>query len=394
MHGTSVQAAQPSLTELRSVLELRKLEALTPYLPQAWNALLIESGLINKYPTISQGLRTGFLINMPIISISQTPPNKAIISEHQNHFNQIVTLELLKRRYIGPFSRQMTESLIGPFQSSPFSIIPKPAKPGQYRLIQDFSFPHNPTPIHPNPSINSFLNSDDFPTTWGTFSVISLLIHQLPPHSQLATRDVAEAYRTIPLHSSQWPSTVVRIGEDDFCVDTVASFGFSPSAGIYGHVADAGADLLRFRGIGPIAKWVDDHLFVRIRRDCLEDYNSQRRSRHVELLANGQLHQGGRLWFGGSAFPDGTLDEHVEDCCFPCLDLSSQSPRSLEDSLYTYNFDDIDSISSVLGIPWERSKDLPFASSTTYIGLKWDLEDLSVSLNPEKRLKYADAIRD
>ena len=328
---------------------------------------------------------------MPVISITQTPPNKAIITEHQNHFDQIVTLKLLKLRYIGPFSHQMTESLIGPFQSSPFSIIPKPVKPGQFRLIQNFSFPHNITPIHPNPSINSFLNLDDFPTTWGTFSVISLLIHQLPPHSQLATRDVAEAYRTIPLHSSQWPSTVVRIGEDHFCVDTVASFGFSPSVGIYSHVADAGADLLRFKGIGPLAKWVDDHLFFRIRREFLEVYNRQRRSRYVELSANGQLRQGGRLWFGGSTFPDGTLDEHVEDCHFPCLDLS---PRSLEDSHYSYNFDDIDKVLSVLGIPWERSKDLPFASSTTYIGFKWDLEDISVSLSPEKRLKYADAIRD
>jgi hypothetical protein len=185
---------------------------------------------------------------------------------------------------------------------------------------------------------------------------------------------------------------VVRIAEDEYCIDTVASFGFSPSAGVYGNAADAGADIFRSQGIGPLAKWVDDHIFFRIRLEYLKEYNEQRQSRHKELSARGQLHQGGRLWYGGRSFPDGTLDEHVEDCGFPCLDLSSQSPRSPEDALYAYNFDDIDKLSDVLGIPWEKSKDLPFSSVTTYIGLKWDLESLTVALSAEKRQKYSCAI--
>ena len=286
---TSAQDALPPLTELRSVLELRKSQALTPYKVLAWESLLIDSGLHVKYPSIPQGLRTGFIIDMPNIRVTQTPPNKSTISDLQSHFDTIINLELHKRRYIGPFSRQIVESLIGPFQSSPLSMIDKPGKPGCYCLIQNYSYPHNTTPLHPNPSINSFLNSDDFPTTWGTFSIISLLIHQLPPHSQMATRDVAEAYRTIPLHYSQWPGTVVRTASDSYCVDTVASFGFAPSAGVYGKVADAGADLFRYKGIGPLAKWVDDHAFFRIRREFLEGYNQQRQSRYEELSVRGQL---------------------------------------------------------------------------------------------------------
>ena len=165
---------------------------------------------------------------------------------------------------MGPFSRQLTEFLIGPFQSSPFSIIKKPGKPSRFRLLQNYSYPYNITPLHPNPSINSYLDLDDFPTTWGTFSIISLLIHQLPLNSQIATRDVAEAYRTIPIHHSQWPGTVVHTGEDSFCIDSMAAFVFSPSAGIYEGVADAGANLFRYQGIGPLAKWVDDHVFLQI----------------------------------------------------------------------------------------------------------------------------------
>jgi hypothetical protein len=392
--ATSAQGVHPPLTELRTALELRKLAALTPYDPRAWEILLTESRLIEKYPLIPESLRTGFLINMPNISVTQTPPNNPAIYEHQSHFDKIINLELFKHRYIGPFSRHSLESLIGPFQSSPFSIIPKPGRPGLYRLIQNYSFPHDITPLHPNPSINSSLNSDDFPTTWGTFSIISLLIHQLPPYSQLATRDVAEAYRTIPLHYSQWPGTIVRIGEDDYCADTTAAFGFSPSAGVYGNVADAGADLFRHHGIGPLAKWVDDHLFFRIRREFLVSYNQQRQVRHAELVSLGQRREGGRLWYGGKVFLDGTLDEHVEDCAYPCLDFSSFSPRSAEDALYSYNFDDIDRFSANLGIPWERSKDLPFAFSTCYIGFLWDLESLTVSVTLAKRQKYSLSIEE
>ena len=388
----SALAAPLHLMELRNVLELRKSQALTPYNARVWESLLAESGLDKKYPSLPQNLRSGFIINIPNITSTQTPPNNSTIRDLQTQFNKIVDLEILKKRYIGPFSRQMMESLVGPFQSSPFSIIPKPGKPDRFRLIQNYSFPYNTTPTHPNPSINSLLNSDDFPTTWGTFTIISLIIHQLPPHSQIATRYVAEAYRTIPLHHSQWPGTVVRTGDDAYCVDIVASFGFSPSSGIYGSVGDAGADLFRAKGMGPLAKWVDDHVFFRIRREFLEDYNQQRQSRHMELSARGQIHQGGRLWFGGRVFPDGTLDEHVEDCCFPCLDLSSRSPRSAEDALFCYNFDDIDTLSDALGIPWEKSKDLPFSSSSSYIGLRWDLEALTVTLTLEKCQKYSNSI--
>ena len=390
----SVPAAPLRLTELKDALELRKSQPLTPYKPLIWEALLVDAGLLQKYPSLSQSLCSGFIIDIPSFTSTQIPPNSPTITELYLKFEEIVQLELLKKRYIGPFSRQKLETLLGPFQSSPFSIIPKPGRPGRFRIIQNYSFPHNTTSIHPNPSVNSFLNPDEFPTTWGTFTIMSLLIHQLPPNSQIATRDVAEAYRTIPLHYSQWPGTVVRTGEDAFCVDTVASFGFSPSAGTYGLVADAGSDLFRFKGIGPLPKWVDDHVFFRIRREFLDSYNQQRRSRHTELLARGLIHQGGRLWFEGEAFPDSTLNEHVEDCRFPCLDLSSQSPRSDEDSLYTYNFDDIDSLSDALGIPWEKFKDLPFSTSSSYIGFKWDLEDHSVSLTTEKRQKYSLAIAD
>ena len=219
------------------------------------------------------------------------------------------------------------ESLIGPFQSSPFSIIPKPGRPNNFCILQNYSFPHNISNTFPNHSINSSINSDDFPTTWGTFTVISLLIHQLPPNSQVGTRDVAEAYRTIPLHHSQWPGAVARIGDNAFCIDTSTCFGVSLSSGVYGSLADAGTDLFCSHRIGPLAKWVNNHIFFRILLKYLPIYNHQCTKQYTNLTAQGQRQDGGRLWYSGTTFPDGTLDEHVKNCQFPCLDLSTHTPQ-------------------------------------------------------------------
>jgi hypothetical protein len=381
-------------TELRTALELRRHNALTPYNPDAWERLLTEAGLWDHYKHIPEGLRRGFRIGFPTIKTTQTPPNSATILEHHDEFAKIISHELRTGRYLGPASRSELEKLIGPFQSSPFSIMPKPGRPDKYRNTQNFSFPYKPSIAYPNPSINSHINSDDFPTTWGTFALVSLLISRLPPNCEIATRDVAEAYRTVALHESQWPACVARLAEDSFAVDTATSFGAAPSAGTYGEVRNAGADIIRYQGIGPLSSWVDDHLFFRLLRDYLPEYNRRRQEWHFDISTRGRHQNGGRIWFGGKIFEDGTLEQFDEDCRFPCQDLSNSSPRSAADSRYTYNFDDIDRVSEELGIPWERSKDVPFGQSAKYIGFTWNMSTLQVSLGTEKKEKYHQAIQE
>ena len=125
------------------------------------------------------------------------------------------------------------------------TIIPKPGKPGCYHLIQNLSYP-NVASHHGVSSVNSQVDSNLFPCTWGTFSTICTLIYSLLPGSQGATQDVAEAYWTVPLHPSQWPALVARISENPpaFAVDTALCFGYGPSAGTYGSLHDASLDIL------------------------------------------------------------------------------------------------------------------------------------------------------
>jgi len=206
---------------------------------------------------------------------------------------------------------------------------------------------------------------------------------------------VAEAYRTIPLHPSQWPGLVVRTGPDSFAIDSSFCFGFSPAAGSYGDLADAGADIFRSEGIGPLSKWVDDHFFIRILREHLDSYNSLRKARAAIIAKNGGLlTNGGRRWYRGSDMLDGHVEEFDEDSSFLIQDLSNSSPRSPEDALFTYCFADIDKLSKILGIPWEPAKDIFFSSRAPFIGFLWDLATRTVSIPESKKKKYLAAIQE
>jgi hypothetical protein len=170
------------------------------------------------------------------------------------------------------------------------------------------------------------------------------------------------------------------------------AFGATPSAGAYGHIADAGAKIFRYRGIGPLDKWVDDHIFFRIRKEFLEEYNRSCTSWNKEIAKLGQHQTRSRLWYGGRTLDDGSIEEFSEDCSQPLKDLSDNSPRSEHDRLFGYNLQDINDESTLLGILWQFSKDQPFAQSTIYIGFHWDLALRIVSLSQPKVSKYLMAI--
>jgi hypothetical protein len=71
------------------------------------------------------------------------------------------------------------------------------------------------------------------------------------------------------------------------------------------------------RGIGSISKWVDDHIFFRIKRRFLAEYNLRRKQWARDITENGgEIHDGGRLWFKGAIMPDDRPEEFDEDSSF------------------------------------------------------------------------------
>ena len=392
--GTDAQDVEKSTTALRRALEHRGREPLTPYQSGAWEVELSRHGLQSRYPSLVQGFRAGFDLGISRIHCTYTPPNHPSIRQLNHVYSSIISNEFAAGRYIGPFTRAQLEASVGPFQTSPLSLVPKTSKPGKYRAVHDFSHPHSP--LLATTSINLNIDSDEFPCTWGTFSTVFLLIARLPPGSQASVRDVAEAYRTIPAAPSQWPGLVIRLqAVDQFAVNTCNNFGLASAGGVYSMVADAGANIFRCSGIGPVAKWVDDHLFFRVPRAQLLGYNECRKVWRQEIQTSGGCRQSGsRLWYGGKDLPDGSPEEFDEDCSTTLADLANVSPRSVDDHTFAYADTDIDKISSLLGIRWEPSKSIPFGEEVPYLGFRWDLCTRRVHLLEEKRLKYLAAITD
>ena len=389
--STSARDVATSLMEPRSAISQRRQKPLTPLVADEWEAQLQSSQLLQRYPQIPMFIRHGAHAGIPHILHSFTPPNNPSTESLSDIFYDIIQSEFNKGRYLGPFSKEELENEIGPFQSSPLSLVPKPGKPGKYRLIQNLSYPHN---NQPTPSINSSLNSDDFPCTWGTFRTVATLIRNLPQGSQAATRDIAEAYRIIPLHENQWPGVVVRISNSpsQFALNTSNCFGGATAGGLFGLFADALADILRANGIGPILKWVDDFVFFRIPKHALKTYNFERQITRKIIADNGGMQQsGGRLWFKGKTLDDTGAEHFAEDMNFSIQMIKEYRESS---NMYTYGFEEINKITAPLGIPWEVSKDVPFSSTVVFAGLSWDIENKTVSLPDSKKEKYIRAINE
>lgn len=124
-------------------------------------------------------------------------------------------------------------------------------------------------------------------------------------------------------------------------------------------------------------------------------YNCMRQGWHDIIMQNGGRHQtGSRLWYQGEQLPDDSSAEFDEDAAFPITDHSLRSNRSVPDSLFTYCDADVDLISAQLGIPWEPSKTVPFASIVPYLGFDWNLANRTVALTEKKRAKYSAAIEE
>ena len=248
-NAMNAQDAETRIMELRGVFELRKNKALTPYNPDAWEKLLRQCNLLVKYQNLPRALRKALMPEYDPYTVH----SHHLIVPACSHI-QTTTKKLLTKnrgRYMDLCTCQEVESLIGPFQSSPLSLIPKPSK---FRAIHNFSCPHTPTSTFS--SINYTIDADMYPCTWGTSATICFTINNPPPAcSQASILDVAEAYRTITITPNQWTGLVVKLCEEDrYAINTCKSFGLTSAGGIHGEVGDATTDIFRAHGIGPLSK--------------------------------------------------------------------------------------------------------------------------------------------
>lgn len=375
----------------RLVLKQKQLEATFPYIHSAWANKFTRLALWPKYPSVVEGFKTGFHLGITAINKTFTPPNHLSKLQLPDVYNSTIQHKFALGQYVGPFMRAQLKVELGPFQTLPLSFVPKASKPGTFQAVHNFSFPHDPSPQAS--SINSHIDSEDFPCTWGTFTTIVLLIMHLPPGTQASVHNVAEVYRTILANPSQWPSLIICLqANNQFVVNVCNNFGLSSVGSIYGTVADAGADIFRGNGIGPLFKWVDDHIFFHIPHEHLLAYNLNRAQWRCKIqLHGGQQHKGGCLWYRGKDLPKGHPEEFDKDCSVPLWDWAESSP-SYPDNAFLYLDAEIDAVSERLGVHWKPFKAVPFSFEIPFLGLCWDLRAQTVCLLKKKRVKYLAAI--
>lgn len=122
------------------------------------------------------------------------------------------------------------------------------------------SFPRNdPTTL----SVNATINSDDFPTAWGTFAATSEAILALPPGCRAATFDISAAYRLTPTRPAQQNALCI-LWRGKIYVDRAVMFGLASSAGVFGCVADMLVAIYEASGFSILGKWVDDFFVVQL----------------------------------------------------------------------------------------------------------------------------------
>src|SRR6267154_4776986 len=162
----------------------------------------------------------------------------------------------------------------------------------------------------------------------------------LPPGSQVAIQNIAEAYQIIPIKLAQWPGIVVHISQSQFAIDKCLGFGCLSLADVYGNLADASVDIFRIERIGPISKWVDNFIFFYVPISQVSQYNqTQLRKQNIIELNGGTQRDKGCLWFKGAEWPDGSLEEFDDNCQHLVKALLANDHAPNQDIIFTYTLD-------------------------------------------------------
>lgn len=87
------------------------------------------------YWTSTQAVQMAFVLALTRVFCPYPRPLPSLITHLLKHiieFNTTIQTEFQKEHYVGPVTQEEVELLIGPFQTSLLSIIPKPGRPGKF----------------------------------------------------------------------------------------------------------------------------------------------------------------------------------------------------------------------------------------------------------------------
>lgn len=244
------------------------LKVVSPLKSAAWYSALERFSLLSTFSDVPTGISNGFFTGISTrINSTLIPDNHKSALLHPEAVELHIRTELNKGRYSGPFSPNYLTATIGPFRTAPLGVVSKPNS-DKFCIIQDLSYPRNDPSID---SVNSGINSADFPCEWGTFAQCYFAVASCPAGTQVAVFDVDSAYRNIPIAPADQAQFCVA-WKDQVYVNHCVPFGAASSAGLFGRIADAFVAIIQKFGAEQVLKWVDDIIFFCFPINSTEPY--------------------------------------------------------------------------------------------------------------------------
>ncbi|KAA1094421.1 hypothetical protein PGT21_020755 [Puccinia graminis f. sp. tritici] len=228
-----------------------------------WEKALSENMLLPEFQDVVEGFTNGFDQGIPAHTLGDmkwyTPDNHRSSELAREDIKKSISKEINAKPMFGPFSHRQMNKQFGFFRSNPLGAVVN--GDGAIRPINDLSYPRNDDTIK---SVNSFVNKQDFETTWDDFKTVSKFFAEDPRKFELALFDWEKAYRQIPTKRDQWRYLLVQDFDGNLLVDTRITFGGVAGCGSFGRPADAWKLIMRNHfQLANIFRWVDDNLFVR-----------------------------------------------------------------------------------------------------------------------------------
>lgn len=151
-----------------------------PYLADGFDTHLACTGLMHQFSELFYKLHNDFPIshNLSPLTASYTPNNLPRANLFKQVCNDYITEELIKGRYLGPYSHDQLFAMIGHFRSSPLQVVVKKgvdSSPDKFRVCQHLSYSESM-----GHSVNNEIDSDSYPTKWGMAAEFAEIVCHFP----------------------------------------------------------------------------------------------------------------------------------------------------------------------------------------------------------------------
>lgn len=204
------------------------------------------------------GFQSGFYLGFNGTVTNIRSKNSISASKNIDKVMEKVTSELDLGRIAGPFDSPPFD----PFICTPLALREKSSK-GKYRLLHNLSYPYDHTAVN--------LNIPDSAASVSYESLDRAFELLLPrPSCYLSKSDIADAFRLIPLHPSQYPLTGFNV-KGKYYYDKALPMGARSACQIFETFSSALQDVLTSRyNVSLSVKVLDDFLFIGdSRTECL-----------------------------------------------------------------------------------------------------------------------------